>query len=107
MNTEEFIATLKPGLHETARMYLPILSRWAADAGWDAVRSSLYARLEPSSWYRAVRKRMTSAERAADDKRAKELVHGLAIRKAELIARERNLLQQVVTLLIPALLAHL
>jgi hypothetical protein len=107
MNTEEFIATLKPDLQPIAQAYIPILSRWAADAGWDSIRSSLYARLEPSSWYRAVRKRMTPTERDADDKRAKEAVRLLSLRKSELIARERNLLQQVVTLLIPFLLAHL
>jgi hypothetical protein len=106
MKIEEFIDSLKPELQNVAQAYLPILTRWAADAGWDAVRENLYAKKVPS-WYRAIRKRMTAAERNADDKRALMLVKTLALHKADLIAKERNLLQQIVTLLISVLLAKL
>jgi len=106
MTTDEFITTLKPELQGTAEAYLPIISRWALDSGWETIRTTLYARKSPL-WYQSVRKRMTAAERDADDKRARELVHRLAIQKAELIARERGLLQQIVTLLITALLRQL
>jgi len=106
MTIEEFILTLKPGLQDSARAYLPIVARWAADVGWDAVRKSLYAGSVPS-WYKTIRKRMTDAERDADDKRARLLVANLAALKAEVIARERSLLQEIVMLLISALLAKL
>ena len=106
MTISEFIGTLKPELQNVAQAYLPILVRWAADEGWDAVRQNLYAKKIPS-WYRAIRKRMTDTERDADDKRALMLVKTLAIHKTALIAKERNLLQQIVMLLITALLAKL
>ena len=106
MTRDEFIATLKPEMQLVARAYLPILSRWAIDSGWDTIRQVIYAR-KSQMWYQSIRTRMTPTERDADDKRAKELVRTMAIRKAELIARERNLLQQIVTLLISALLADL
>jgi hypothetical protein len=82
------------------------LSRWVADAGWEAVRQALYVKPVPS-WYKAIRRRMTDDERDADDKRARAVVYQMAIHKAALIARERSLLQSVMTMLISALLAKL
>jgi hypothetical protein len=106
MTIDEFIASLKLELQNVAQVYLPILTRWAADEGWNVVRQNLYAK-KVTSWYRAIRKHMTDAERDADDKRALSIVKMLAIHKADLIDKERDLLQQIVTLLITALLAKL
>ena len=106
MTIEEILKDLSPRAQIGARIYLPILSRWIADAGWDTVREALYVQSAPA-WYKAVRKRMTDAERDADDKRALAAVNALAIRKSEQIVCEQELLQSIVTTLISVLLAKL
>lgn len=106
MTIKEIIKELSPQAQSLALTYVPVLSRWVADAGWEAVRRALYVKSVPA-WYKAIRKRMTDDERDADDKRAKNVVAELAAHKATQIARERDLLQSIVTMLISALLAEL
>jgi len=106
MTVDEILHDLSPQAKMLGNTYLPILSRWIADAGWEAVRKALYVQSQ-QNWYRAIRKRMTPAERDADDTRAKATVRQMAVSKAQAIAQERSLLQSMVTLIISALLAKI
>lgn len=103
---DKFIAGLPVSRRELAKLYVPVLTRWVNEAGWGIVRSALYAQSQ-LSWYKAVRKRMTTSERLADDKRAREWVKALGTSKAERVRRERMVIQAVITQLPPALLAKL
>ena len=73
MTIKQFVADLPFGQQDLADLYLPVLTRWVNESNWDIVRSALYAQSQ-LSWYKAVRKRMTSSERLADDRRAREWV---------------------------------
>lgn len=106
MTIKEIIKELSPQAQALVLTYVPVLSRWVADAGWEAVRKALYVQ-EQQGWYRAIRRRMTVDERTADDERAKALVKSMAAQKAQMIATERSLLQSIVTMLITALLAKI
>ena len=106
MTIDEFISELPVTSQDVASLYLPVLTRWVNEAGWDIVRSALYAQSQ-LSWYKAVRKRMTTSERLADDKRAREWVKALGKSKAERVRTERSVIQAVITQLLTLLLAQL
>lgn len=101
---EEFIAGLPPGRQELAGLYLPVLTRWVGEAGWDMVRKTLYVSSQ-LSWYKALRKRMTPTERMTDDRRAYEWVKAMGGQKAERVRKERAAVQLILTQLLSALLA--
>jgi len=106
MNIKQFIADLPFGQQDLANLYLPVLMRWVDEAGWNVVRSSLYAQTQVS-WYRAVRKHMTTSERLADDKRAREWVKAMGKTRAERVRVERRAVQAVITKLLTVLLTKL
>jgi len=106
MTTKQFIADLPFGQQDLARLYLPVLMRWVNESNWDIVRSALYAQSQVS-WYRAVRKRMTTSERLADDKRAREWLRAMSKSRAERVRVERKAVQAVITKLLTVLLTKL
>jgi len=109
MTTKQFIADLPAVQQGLAELYLPVLMRWVNESNWDIVRSALYAQSQVS-WYRAVRKHMTTSERLADDKRAREWVKAMGKTKAEQVRVERRAVQAVITkllTLLPVLLTKL
>lgn len=106
MTLEEFIASLPASQRDLARLYLPVLTRWTTEAGWDTVRKALYVQSQ-ITWYRAVRKRMTTKERLADDERARLWVKAMARSKTERVLRERVFMQAIVAQLLVALVKNL
>ena len=108
MTAEEFINEHleDQSARALAGVYLPVISRWAADEGWEVIRKWLYT-FGDISWNREILHKMTVPERRAEDARRLAVVKHLSIDNARRIIQERALLQQIFTSLFTALMGNL
>jgi len=89
-------------------LYIPVLSRWVADAGWDTVRKWLYAYEDnDNQWYIDLLNRMTVEEHREEDERRLAAVKALGADKHMRIEKERMFLRELVNTLITKLISRL
>jgi len=106
---DEFVEGIgNESVRALVKLYMPAISRWVADAGWDAVRKWLYAyNGNDDDWYIAILKRMTVGEKRAEDKRRLAAVRAMGTDQYRRIEQERMFLRTLVDSLITNLVGKL
>lgn len=95
-------------IRSITELYLPVIARWAAKAGWDAVRKWLYAwKGQDSEWYIYILSKMDVEERRAEDKRRLAVVKKMGSENYMRIQKEKVFLQTIMETLLKHLISGL